>query len=217
MPHKSIPMTTELALLWSPTLGAWWISKWNVLDFRIFILYFLSWLLNFFDRQTAQEVVNIRETCTTPELQASTRTAEEFMLTVRFSGIYTATKTESTLSHVKAMAGMQTGDHAGLAWSHTKQTLAANSSQVADNEIQYCYNIAGQRITFSNWQRNETAQECMFTSCTDGIQWGPPVCLWKMEYINTIFSDDMVATVAGPLGIIKLSGSWEQWGGLMGE
>lgn len=59
--------------------------------------------------------MNIRETCNTPELQASSRTAEEFMLTVRFSGIYTETKTESTLSHVKAMAGMQTGDHAGLA------------------------------------------------------------------------------------------------------
>lgn len=33
------------------------------------------------------------------------------------------------------------------------------------------------------------------------------MCLWKMEYMNTIFSDDVVATVAGPLGIIKLSGS----------
>ncbi len=161
--------------------------------------------------------MNIRKPCTTPEIQASSRTAEKFMLTVRFSRIYTETKTESTLSHVKAMAGMQTRDHAGLAWSHTKPTLAANSSQVADNEIQYCYNIASQRITFSNGQHNETAQECMFTSCMDGIQWGPPVCLWKMEYMNTIFSDDMVAAVACPLGIIKLSGFWEQWGGLMGE
>lgn len=80
-----------------------------------------------------------------------------FMLTVRFNGIYTETKTESTLCHVKAMVGMQTGDDAGLAWSHTKQTLAANTSQVADNEIQYCYNIAGQCISFSNWQHNETA------------------------------------------------------------
>lgn len=55
------------------------------------------------------------------------------------------------------MAGMQTGDHAGLAWSHTQQSLAANPSQVADNEIQYRYDITGRSITFSNWQRNESA------------------------------------------------------------
>lgn len=70
---------------------------------------------------------------------------------------------------------MQTGDHAGLAWSHTQQSLVANPSQVADNEIQYCYDIAGRSITFSNWQRNESSEEFMLTSWTDGIQWGPPV------------------------------------------
>lgn len=33
------------------------------------------------------------------------------------------------------------------------------------------------------------------------------MCLWKMEYGNTVFSSDVAATVAGPVGIIKLSGS----------
>lgn len=31
------------------------------------------------------------------------------------------------------------------------------ASQVADNEIQYLYDMASQRITIPNWQRNENA------------------------------------------------------------
>lgn len=65
--------------------------------------------MNFLDRHTAQEAVNIGEPCTTPEV---------FMLTGLFRGIYTKTRTARQTARFlkfKAMAGMQTGDHAGLA------------------------------------------------------------------------------------------------------